>query len=169
MSAPALVTAQLVDGQRGLFAVELTGGASRAHWLMVECGNGQRRHPLWRLTGTCGVDQRADSTCSGLGSGTARSGGCRVLVRRRARAVAGPSPERVANGSDEPHLLAHLGAVDAALAGAETCCQPQPVHIDADPFDPHRRGADTGPPHAPSSRAHGGRRSRHPHRQGAGF
>ncbi len=132
----ALVTAQLVDGQRGLFAVELTDWGVRA------------RPSSWWNAGMAGSDTRSvqftgtRATLIGEpGQYLQRPGfwhgaiGVAACWFGGARAVAGPLYERVANGSDEPHLLAHLGAVDAALAGAEAMLSAAAVHIDADPFD----------------------------------
>ena len=112
----ALVTAQLVDGQRGLFAVELTDWGVRA------------RPSSWWNAGMAGSDTRSvqftgtRATLIGEpGQYLQRPGfwhgaiGVAACWFGGARAVAGPLYERVANGSDEPHLLAHLGAVDAAL------------------------------------------------------
>ncbi len=57
-----------------------------------------------------------------------------------ARAVAAPLYERGARESVDPHTLAHLGAVDAALTAAEATLLSAASQIDADPLDRDGRG-----------------------------
>lgn len=52
-----------------------------------------------------------------------------------ARAVAEPLYRRIAVGSKDPHALAHLGAVDAALAAGDAMLAVAAASIDRDPFD----------------------------------
>ena len=52
-----------------------------------------------------------------------------------ARAVAAPLYERGADESADPHTLAHLGAVDAALVAAEATLLSSAREIDADPLN----------------------------------
>ncbi len=52
-----------------------------------------------------------------------------------ARAVAAPLYDRAAEDSADPHTLAHLGAVDAALAAGEAMLSYAAVAIDEDPLN----------------------------------
>jgi hypothetical protein len=52
-----------------------------------------------------------------------------------ARAVARPLYRRAGDDKADPHALAHLGAVDAALAAAQAMLDAAAVSIDTDPFD----------------------------------
>ena len=52
-----------------------------------------------------------------------------------ARAVAAPLYERACRDSADPHTLAHLGAVDAAITAAEATLASSAAQVDADPLD----------------------------------
>jgi hypothetical protein len=52
-----------------------------------------------------------------------------------ARSVAHPLYERAAADGVDPHTLAHLGAVDAALAAAEAMLTAAAADVDADPMN----------------------------------
>ncbi len=52
-----------------------------------------------------------------------------------ARAVAAPLYERAGRESADPHTLAHLGAVDAALTAAEATLVSAASQVDADPLN----------------------------------
>jgi hypothetical protein len=52
-----------------------------------------------------------------------------------ARRVAEPLYRRAANDAADPHMLAHLGAVDAALAAGSAMLDVAAAQIDGDPFD----------------------------------
>ena len=56
-----------------------------------------------------------------------------------ARAVADPLYERASADTVDPHTLAHLGAVDAALAAAEAILRAAAAEVDADPLN--RKGS----------------------------
>lgn len=132
----ALVTAQLSDDRRGLFAVDL--GAP-----------GVRPLPsTWRATGMAESDTRSvqfDNTPAravgrpgeylsrpGFWQGAAGVAACWL---GGARAVAQPLYRRAAAGTADPHALAHLGAVDAALAAAGAALDTAAAAVDADPAD----------------------------------
>jgi alkylation response protein AidB-like acyl-CoA dehydrogenase len=130
----ALVTARLSDGQRGLFAVDLRGSAVR---------------PLeytWRNAGMAESDTRSVQfsgataiPVGGPGEYLDRPGfwfgaiGVAACWLGGTRAVAAPMYRRAAGRSVDEHLLAHLGAVDAAIAAAEAALVVAADHVDADP------------------------------------
>jgi alkylation response protein AidB-like acyl-CoA dehydrogenase len=130
----ALVTARLGDGRRGLFAVDLGGGAAR---------------PLertWRHAGMADSDTRSVEfvhapavPVGGPGDYLSRPGfwfgaiGVAACWLGGARAVAAPLYQRAAEGSVDEHLLAHLGAVDASITAADAALAVTAEHVDADP------------------------------------
>ena len=132
----ALVTARLDSGERGLFAVDLGHAGVR---------------PLpstWRNLGMAESDTRSVQFSSAPADTRRRTGRvldpARLLARRDrrracwlggARAVAAPLYERAAEDRVDPHTLAHLGAVDAALAAGEAMLYAAAAEIDADPLN----------------------------------
>ncbi|MGA5461713.1 acyl-CoA dehydrogenase [Mycobacterium sp. NPDC050041] len=131
----ALVTARVGDdGTRGLFAVDLRH---------------QRVRPLpssWRNAGMAESDTRsvqfsgAPATPVGSpGEYLSRPGfwhgaiGVAACWLGGARAVAAPLYSAAAR--EEPHTLAHLGAVDAALTAAAATLAQAAAEVDADPDD----------------------------------
>jgi alkylation response protein AidB-like acyl-CoA dehydrogenase len=132
----ALVTARLEAGNRGLFAVDLAG---------------PNVHPLpsnWRNPGMAGSDTRsvqfqgAPAVAVGApGQYLDRPGfwhgaiGVSACWLGGARAVADVLYERAGRESVDPHTLAHLGAVDAALTAAGATLVSAACQIDADPLD----------------------------------
>jgi alkylation response protein AidB-like acyl-CoA dehydrogenase len=132
----ALVTACGDDGQRALYAVATVSAGVR---------------PLpstWRNPGMASTDTRSVqfSTAHAVPVGNPgdyldRPGfwhgaiGVAACWLGGARAVAAPLYDRVARGSADEHALAHLGAVDAAIAAAEAMLVAAAAAIDADPFD----------------------------------
>ncbi|QRY54291.1 acyl-CoA dehydrogenase middle domain-containing protein [Mycolicibacterium septicum] len=132
----ALVTARLGDGRRALYAVET---ASR----------GVRPLPsTWRNPGMAASDTRSVQFSGapavpvgspgdyldrpGFWHGAIGVAACWVGA---ARAVAAPLYDRAARGATDGHVLAHLGAVDAAIAAAEAMLAAAAEATDADPFD----------------------------------
>ncbi|KMO75987.1 acyl-CoA dehydrogenase family protein [Mycolicibacterium obuense] len=129
----ALVTARLADGGRGLFAVDLSAPGV---------------HPLastWQAAGMAESDTRSvrfdDVPAVAVGRpgeylsrpGFWQGGaGVAACWLGGARAVARPLYRRAA----DPHALAHLGAVDAALAAAEATLDVTADAVDADPETP---------------------------------
>jgi alkylation response protein AidB-like acyl-CoA dehydrogenase len=132
----ALVTARLHDGRRGLFAIAVTDPAVK---------------PLastWCNQGMAGSDTRAvqfaDANAVGIGEADGyltRPGfwhgaiGVAACWLGGARAVARPLYRRAGGNKADPHLLAHLGAVDATLAAAQAMLAAAAAHVDNDPFD----------------------------------
>jgi hypothetical protein len=136
----ALVTARLDsdDGtsRRGLYAVDLDQPGVRA------------LPSTWRNTGMAGSDTRsvqftgAVATAVGApGAYLTRPGfwfgaiGVAACWLGAARAVAAPLYARAADESADPHTLAHLGAVDAALTAADATLLRAAAQVDADPAD----------------------------------
>ena len=132
----ALVTARLDSGDRALFAVELQH-------------DGVRPLPsTWRNTGMAESDTRSVQFSDMPAVGVGRPGdyltrpgfwhgaiGVSACWLGGARAVAAPLYRRAGDESADPHLLAHLGAVDAALAAAEATLASAAGEIDADPLN----------------------------------
>lgn len=132
----ALVTARRDDGRRALYAVA-TGSPGV--------------HPLpstWRNAGMAASDTRSVQFADALGVPVGEPGdylarpgfwhgamGVAACWLGAARAVATPLYARVARGDADEHALAHLGAVDAAIAAAEAMLAAAAAAIDADPFD----------------------------------
>jgi alkylation response protein AidB-like acyl-CoA dehydrogenase len=130
----ALVTARVDDEHRGLFAVDL--GDHRVSPLPSE----------WRNAGMADSDTRSVQfdgvpavAVGAAGAYLDRPGfwhgavGVSACWLGGARAVAAPLYERGTDESADPHTLAHLGAVDAALAAAEATLSAAAREIDADP------------------------------------
>jgi alkylation response protein AidB-like acyl-CoA dehydrogenase len=131
----ALVTAR-VDDRRGLFAVDL--GEPNIEPLQSN----------WYNTGMAGSDTRsvefhgAPAVAVGsIGQYLDRPGfwhgaiGVSACWLGGARAVAAPLYDRAARESADPHMLAHLGAVDAAIAAAEAMLESAARCVDADPLN----------------------------------
>ena len=130
----ALVTARLDNGRRALVAVDLRDEAVR---------------PLpstWRNPGMAGSDTRSVQFSGAPAIAVGEPGayldrpgfwhgaiGVSACWLGGARAVAAPLYERAADDSADPHTLAHLGAVDAAIAAAEATLEAAARRVDADP------------------------------------
>jgi alkylation response protein AidB-like acyl-CoA dehydrogenase len=127
----ALVTARLPGGDRALFAIAVNPAV--------------RALPsTWTNPGMAGSDTRSvqftDARAVPVGEPGAyltRPGfwhgaiGVAACWLGGARAVAGPLYRK----ASDPHALAHLGAVDAALAAAAATLADAAAQIDADPYD----------------------------------
>lgn len=135
----ALVTARLEDGSRGLFAVALVDPAVKA------------LPTTWWNTGMAGSDTRpvqftnAQAVAVGdPGDYLNRPGywhgaiGVAACWLGGARKVAEPLYRCAASESADAYSLAHLGAVDAALAAGEAMLIDAASRVDADPFDRSR-------------------------------
>lgn len=132
----ALVTARLDSGERGLFAVDL------GH-------NGAQPLPSgWRNPGMAESDTRSVQFSNVPAVPVGRPGdylsrpgfwhgaiGVAACWLGGARAVAAPLYERATEDSADPHILAHLGAVDAALAAGEAMLAYAGAAIDDDPLN----------------------------------
>ncbi|BBX04783.1 acyl-CoA dehydrogenase [Mycolicibacterium moriokaense] len=132
----ALVTAHLESDERGLFAVDL--GHPGVQPLPSE----------WHNAGMAESDTRAvqfsnvPATPVGApGEYLSRPGfwhgaiGVAACWLGGARAVAEPLYARAAKKSVDPHTLAHLGAVDAALAAGEAMLSVAACAVDEDPLN----------------------------------
>ncbi len=136
----ALVTARLASGERGLFAVNVRQPAVR---------------PLpstWRNPGMAQSDTRSVQFSDAPAVPVGRPGeylsrpgfwhgaiGVSACWLGGARSVANPLYERAAVDGVDPHTLAHLGAVDAALAAGEAILMAAAAEVDADPLN--RKGS----------------------------
>ena len=136
----ALVTARLDSGERGLFAVDLRQAGVR---------------PLpsgWRNPGMAESDTRSVQFSSVAARPVGRPGeylsrpgfwhgaiGVAACWLGGARAVAEPLYARATEESVDPHALAHLGAVDAALAAGDAMLVCAAGAVDDDPLN--RKGA----------------------------
>ncbi len=136
----ALVTARIDDKRRGLFAVDL--GDNRV----------QPLSSTWRNAGMADSDTRAvqftGAPAVAVGAGGSyldRPGfwhgavGVSACWLGGARAVARPLYDRGADESADPHTLAHLGAVDAAITAAEATLMSAAGQVDDDPRNGHGR------------------------------
>lgn len=132
----ALVTARLDDGRRGLFAVTIAGHAVRA------------LPSTWWNAGMAGSDTRpvqfsnAHAVAVGdPGDYMNRPGfwhaaiGVAACWLGGARRVAEPLYRCAGSRSADAYSLAHLGAVDAALAAGDAMLATAAAQIDDDPFD----------------------------------
>ncbi len=132
----ALVTARMHDDTRGLFAVDLDQPAVRP------------MQSTWRNPGMQDSDTRSVQFCDvtavpvGQPAGyLARPGfwhgaaGVAACWLGGAKAVAAPLYRAGGDPSPNPHVLAHLGAVDAAIAASEAVLFSVACHVDADPAD----------------------------------
>jgi alkylation response protein AidB-like acyl-CoA dehydrogenase len=130
----ALVTARLPDGRGGLFAVDLRNAAV------------QPMPSAWRNAGMAESDTRAvrfaDAPAVLIGKPDdylTRPGfwfgaiGVAACWLGGARAVAASLYRSAAKDSADGHLLAHLGAVDAALTAAESSLAAAAERVDDDP------------------------------------
>ncbi len=132
----ALVTARRDNGRRALFAVDLRDSAV------------QPLPSTWRNAGMAGADTRSvqfsDAPAIAVGDPGEyldRPGfwhgaiGVAACWLGGTRAVAAPLYEAAARDSVDPHTLAHLGAVDAAITAAQATLTWAAWQVDADPFD----------------------------------
>ncbi|HME47770.1 acyl-CoA dehydrogenase [Mycobacterium sp.] len=136
LCARALVTARLNDGRRALFAVHLSDERV------------QPLEPTWRNPGMAGSDTRSVKFAGAPAVQVGRPGdylerpgfwfgaiGVAACWLGAARAVAAPLYRRAAGTSVDPHTLAHLGAVDAALTAAQATLAWAAAHVDGDPLN----------------------------------
>lgn len=131
----ALVTAQLGDGERALFAVSVTDPAVRpvpSPWWNSGMAGSDTRPVQFTHANAVAVGEPGDYLGRpGFWHGAIGVAACWL---GGARAVAEPLYRSAADPSD-PHALAHLGAVDAALTAAAAVLDDAAERIDADPFD----------------------------------
>jgi alkylation response protein AidB-like acyl-CoA dehydrogenase len=131
----ALVTARLDSGDRGLFAVDLHHDGVRplpSTWRNTGMAESDTRSVQFSGTPAVRVGEPGDYlNRPGFWHGAIGVSACWL---GGARAVAAPLYRR-AGGVHRPHLLAHLGAVDAALTAAEATLASAAGEIDADPLN----------------------------------
>lgn len=130
----ALVTARLPSGERALFAVDLHAHGVRplpSTWRNAGMAESDTRSVQFTSTPAVPVGRPGEYLSRpGFWHGAAGVAACWV---GGARAVAAPLYARAA-GADA-HTLAHLGAVDAALAAADATLTAVADEFDADPLN----------------------------------
>ena len=130
----ALVTARLPSGERALFAVDLHAHGVRplpSTWRNAGMAESDTRSVQFTSTPAVPVGRPGEYLSRpGFWHGAAGVAACWV---GGARAVAAPLYARAA-GADA-HTLAHLGAVDAALAAADATLKAVADEFDADPLN----------------------------------
>ena len=132
----ALVTARLDDGKRGLFAVTVTDPAVKAlptTWWNVGMAGSDTRAVQFTNAHTVAVGDPGDYLDRpGFWHGAIGVAACWLGGARR---VAEPLYRCASGKSADAYSLAHLGAVDAALAAGDAIMAAAATHIDFDPFD----------------------------------
>jgi alkylation response protein AidB-like acyl-CoA dehydrogenase len=135
----ALVTARLADGSQGLFAVALVDPAVKAlpstWWNTGMAGSDTRSVQFTNAQAVAVGDPGDYLDRSGFWHGTIGVAACWL---GGARKVAEPLYRCAASESADAYSLAHLGAVDAALAAGEAMLTNAAIQVDADPFDRSR-------------------------------
>ncbi len=132
----ALVTARLDDGSRGLFAVTVTEPAVKAlpttWWNVGMAGSDTRAVQFHNAHAVAVGDPEDYLNRPGFWHGAIGVAACWL---GGARKVAEPLYRCARSQSADAYSLAHLGAVDAALAAGDAILGAAALHIDADPFD----------------------------------
>jgi alkylation response protein AidB-like acyl-CoA dehydrogenase len=132
----ALVTARRDDGRRGLFAVRVTDPAVKAlpttWWNVGMAGSDTRAVQFTNAHAVAVGDPDDYLNRPGFWHGAIGVAACWLGGARR---VAEPLYRCAASQSADAYSLAHLGAVDAALAAGDAILGAAALHIDADPFD----------------------------------
>jgi alkylation response protein AidB-like acyl-CoA dehydrogenase len=136
----ALVTARVDSGERGLFAVDLSQPGVHplpSAWRNVGMSESETRTVQFTSVEALPVGRPGEYLSRpGFWHGAAGVSACWL---GGARAVASPLYARAADQNVDAHTLAHLGAVDAALAGGHATLMQAAADIDADPAN--RKGA----------------------------
>jgi alkylation response protein AidB-like acyl-CoA dehydrogenase len=132
----ALVTARLDDGTRGLFAVTATDPTVKAlpsTWWNAGMAGSDTRSVQFSNTHAVAVGEPGDYLSRpGFWHGAIGVAACWLGGARR---VADPLYRCAASKSADAYSLAHLGAVDAALAASDAILAAAAIQVDADPFD----------------------------------
>jgi alkylation response protein AidB-like acyl-CoA dehydrogenase len=132
----ALVTARTEDGKRALFAVPVTDPVVRplpSTWWNQGMAGSDTRSVQFTNAPAVAVGNPGDYlNRPGFWHGAIGVAACWL---GGARAVAAPLYARAGRDTADAHALAHLGAVDAALAAAEATLAAAAERIDADPFN----------------------------------
>lgn len=132
----ALVTARLDDGRRGLFAVTVVDPAVKAlpttWWNAGMAGSDTRPVQFTNAHAVAVGDPGDYVNRPGFWHGAIGAAACWLGGARR---VAEPLYRCAGSKSADAYALAHLGAVDAALAAGDAMLATVAAEIDADPFD----------------------------------
>ncbi|WP_099039845.1 acyl-CoA dehydrogenase [Mycobacterium neglectum] len=132
----ALVTARLDSGERGLFAVDLGHAGVRplpSGWRNPGMAESDTRSVQFSHVSALPVGRPGEYlTRPGFWHGAIGVAACWL---GGARSVAAPLYSRAAEDSADPHTLAHLGAVDAALAAGEAMLSSGAAVVDEDPLN----------------------------------
>lgn len=132
----ALVTARLDDGRRGLFAVTVTEPAVKAlpttWWNVGMAGSDTRAVQFTNARAVAVGDPDDYLDRPGFWHGAIGVAACWLGGARR---VAEPLYRCATSKSADAYSLAHLGAVDAALAAGDAILAAAAAQIDSDPFD----------------------------------
>lgn len=132
----ALVTARLEDGTRGLFAVTATDPTVKAlpstWWNAGMAGSDTRPVQFTNTYAVAVGDPEAYLNRPGFWHGAIGVAACWLGGARR---VADPLYRCAASQSADAYSLAHLGAVDAALAASDAILAEAAGRVDDDPFD----------------------------------
>jgi alkylation response protein AidB-like acyl-CoA dehydrogenase len=132
----ALVTARIDDGRRGLFAVTVTDPAVKplpSTWWNAGMAGSDTRPVQFTNAQAVAVGEPGDYlNRPGYWHGAIGVAACWLGGARR---VANPLYRCASSESADAYSLAHLGAVDAALAAGEAILGSAAAQIDSDPFD----------------------------------
>ncbi|HTQ17258.1 acyl-CoA dehydrogenase [Mycobacterium sp.] len=132
----ALVTARIDHGIRGLFAVTITDPAVKplpSTWWNAGMAGSDTRPVQFHNAQAIAVGDPGDYLGRpGFWHGAIGVAACWLGGARR---VAGPLYRCASSESADAYSLAHLGAVDAALAAGEAILGFAAAQIDSDPFD----------------------------------
>lgn len=130
------MTARLEDGTQGLFAVTVTDPAVKAlpstWWNAGMAGSDTRPVQFTNAQAVAVGDPGAYLNRPGFWHGAIGVAACWLGGARR---VADPLYRCAASRSADAYSLAHLGAVDAALAASDAMLAEAAAQVDADPFD----------------------------------
>jgi hypothetical protein len=136
----ALVSAQRASDERGLFAVNLRHPAVKplpSTWSNAGMAQSDTRSVQFTGAPAVPVGQPGEYlNRPGFWHGAIGVSACWL---GGARSVANPLYLRAAADGADPHALAHLGAVDAALTAAEAALMAAAAEVDADPLN--RKGS----------------------------
>ena len=132
----ALVTARLDDGQQGLFAVAVTDPAVKplpsTWWNAGMAGSDTRPVQFTNAQAVAVGDPGDYMNRPGFWHGAIGVAACWLGGARR---VADPLYRCARSRSADAYSLAHLGAVDAALAAGDAILAAAAMQVDSDPFD----------------------------------
>ncbi|AQT80579.1 acyl-CoA dehydrogenase [Mycolicibacterium litorale] len=130
----ALVTARTASGARGLYAVDLSGPGVAplpSTWANAGMADSDTRWVNFTEVAAIPVGGADDYLRrAGFWHGAAGVGACWLGA---ARAVAAPLYRAVGQRNAGPHADAHLGAVDSALAAAQSLLAETAAQVDAAP------------------------------------